>query len=138
MDVDDPLAWLLDYDRRRYWLSNGWSIRFRIWRVEQNRHRPHGLRYSFTLHDEVGERLLGIDNSHRPKSRAFKKAVTHDHRHAFRRTEDMLPYEYKDASTLLDDFFELVKRSLKEEGVDYDVCGEDELQDCDAEETDYD
>jgi hypothetical protein len=27
---DEAMRRLLDYDRRRYWLANGWSIRLRI------------------------------------------------------------------------------------------------------------
>lgn len=42
---------LVDFHRRRYWLVNGWSIRFRVYEVPVSKARPHGLRYSFTLHD---------------------------------------------------------------------------------------
>jgi len=28
--LDEAMSRLLDYDRRRYWLVNGWSIRLRI------------------------------------------------------------------------------------------------------------
>ena len=28
--LDEAMIRLLDYDRRRYWLINGWSVRFRV------------------------------------------------------------------------------------------------------------
>jgi hypothetical protein len=62
--VDEPIRRLLDYDQRRYWLVNGWSIRFRITEIEASTERPNGIRYSFTLHDVDGARLLGFDNAH--------------------------------------------------------------------------
>jgi hypothetical protein len=30
---DEAMRRLLDYDRRRYWLVDGWSIRFRVGEV---------------------------------------------------------------------------------------------------------
>jgi hypothetical protein len=62
--LDEAMRRLLDFDRRRYWLSNGWSIRFRITEVEATEGRPHGIKYAFTLHDVDRTRLLGFDNAH--------------------------------------------------------------------------
>ncbi len=61
---DEAMRRLLDYDRRRYWLANGWSIRFRIAETPVTAGRPHGIKYSFTLHDVDRARLLGFDNAH--------------------------------------------------------------------------
>ena len=61
---DEAMERLLDYDRRRYWLENGWSIRFRARETDVTKARPHGIRYSFTLHDMDATRLLGFDNAH--------------------------------------------------------------------------
>ncbi|HJU20261.1 MAG TPA: hypothetical protein VJ770_27730 [Stellaceae bacterium] len=58
---DEAMRRLLDYDRRRYWLANGWSIRFRISEVEATPERPHGIKYALTLHDGDGMRLPGFD-----------------------------------------------------------------------------
>lgn len=55
---------LFDYHRRRYWLANGWSIRLRVFEVAPSDQRPQGIKYSFTLHDVDGTRLLGFDNAH--------------------------------------------------------------------------
>ena len=62
--LDEPMRRLLDYDHRRYWLVNGWSVRFRIAEFEVSVARPYGIKYSFTLHDVGGTRLLGYDNAH--------------------------------------------------------------------------
>ncbi len=62
--LDEAMLRLLDYHRRRYWLTDGWSIRFRIVAIEASTVRPHGIKYSFTLHDVDGTRLLGFDNAH--------------------------------------------------------------------------
>src|SRR4051812_4927061 len=97
---DEAMERLLDYDRRRYWLDNGWSVRFRIRRVEATEARPHGIKYAFTLHDADGTRLLGFDNAHAPR-----RTTMFDHRHRFRKTEDLVPYAYVDPDQLLVAFF---------------------------------
>jgi hypothetical protein len=110
---------LLDFHRRRYWLVNGWSIRFRVFEVPVSKARPHGLRYSFTLHDIDESRLLGFDNAHGvPMSHAY------DHRHRFRRTVELVPYEFQDADTLLCDFFKAVERACEQEGVPFEFDAE--------------
>lgn len=119
---DEGIERLLDYHGRRYWLTNGWSLRFRVWCVEPSEGRPHGIRYSFTLHDEIGERILGFDNKHR----ANRRQVTYDHRHRFRRTEELVPYDYVDADMLLTDFFKAVEVACEGEGVAVVVEFEDE------------
>lgn len=118
---------LLAYDRRRYWLDNGWSIRFRVWEVDVGESRPHGIRYAFTLHDVDGTRLLGFDNAHGPND------GPHDHRHRFRKTDETVGYEFSDADMLLCDFFDAVEFACNAEGVAFDFVDEDlELEDGDA------
>ena len=119
---DQGIERLLDYHGRRYWLTNGWSLRFRIWRVEPCEGRSHGIRYSFTLHDEAGKRILGFDNKH-PAGRQW---IEHDHWHRFRRTDERVRYAYVDADTLLVDFFKAVEASCKSVGVALDIELEDE------------
>lgn len=113
--ADEPIRRLLDYDHRRYWLLNGWSIRFRITEIESSTERPNGIRYSFTLHDVDGARLLGFDNAHGvPRQHEF------DHRHRFRKTNEILPYEFRGADELICDFFAAVERACAEEGVAFE------------------
>lgn len=117
---DEAMRRLLDYDRRRYWLSNGWSIRFRIAEAPVTTGRPHGIKYAFTLHDVDRTRLLGFDNAHGlPRVQAF------DHRHRFRRTEELLPYDYRGADELICDFFNAVEQACLSEGVAFAFEAED-------------
>ncbi len=96
---DEAMQRLLDFDRRRYWLVNGWSIRFRIAEVEVSMGRPQGIKYAFTLHDHDGTRLLGFDNAH-----GIPRAEVYDHRHRFRRPKQLVAYEFRGADELICDF----------------------------------
>ena len=81
------------------------------------RTRPHGLSYSLTLHDETGERIVGFDNAHPVSSVAGpsgKRRAKYDHKHRLR---TIRPYDYKDAATLLEDFWKEVDSMLQERGV---------------------
>ena len=79
---------------------------------------PHGIRYSLTLHDPGNRRILGYDNAHRVKSPKGSKharrvvAYDHKHRHA---ADKGVPYEFKGAYKLLEDFFTDVRQVLEEE-----------------------
>ncbi len=93
----------------KYW------VRFVARRVPASAERPHGLSYSLTLHDEIGERLVGFDNAHAPPRRKGRGGrAERDHRH---RLKTVRPYEYRDAATLLEDFWAEVAAVLKARGV---------------------
>ena len=113
--LDEAMRRLLDFDRRRYWLSNGWSIRFRIAEVEATEGRPHGIKYAFTLHDVDRTRLLGFDNAH-----GIPRAQAYDHRHRFRRTADLVSYDFRGADELICDFFAAVEQACRQEGVPFE------------------
>lgn len=107
------------FDGRVHWLESGHWIKFEIRHVEPDPERPHGLRYSFTLHDPQGTRLVGFDNAHgvpEPGSRFKAGPVAADHWH--RTCDDVgRPYAFEDADTLLADFFREVRRVLGEKGL---------------------
>jgi hypothetical protein len=127
---DEALRRLLDYHRRRYWLSNGWCIRFWVKEVPSTAGRPHGVKYSLTLHDVDMTRLLGIDNAH-----GLPRRLVFDHQHRFRRTEELVPYDYKDADTLIGDFFDAVERAFRQEGAEFSFDDREvELENDDGEE----
>ena len=91
--------------------------------------RPHGLRYSFTLHDPEGRRILGFDNAHSvaPKRSRFRKPdVEHDHWHRTADDEGR-PYRFTTVDQLLTDFEAEVMRVLKRLGIDRSVVGESDL-----------
>jgi len=134
--LDEAMRRLLDYDRRRYWLVNGWSIRFRIAEVVTSTVRPHGIKYAFTLHDMDGARLLGFDNAH-----GGPRAQTYDHRHRFRRPTELVAYEFRSADELLCDFFGAVEQACKQEDVVFEFESEEiefDIEDNDLEEHDDD
>ncbi len=121
--LDYTLEFLLAFDGRIHHLEEGYWIKFEIKKVETTKTRTHGLSYSFTLHAPDGTRLVGFDNAHGVPtlgSRFRKRSSGSDHWH---RTEDDpgRPYTFKDADTLLQDFFREVRRVLNERGVSEEV-----------------
>ena len=118
-EAEYTLEFLLAFDGRIHHLEKGYWIKFEIKRVDVSKERPHGLSYSFTLHAPDGKRLLGFDNAHGVPavgSRFKRRPETSDHWH---RTENDQgrPYAFKDADTLLEDFFRELRRILAERGV---------------------
>jgi hypothetical protein len=111
---DSSVNSLLDLDGQvlvvdpegRYW------VRFVVTAVPVSREKPHGLDYSLTLHGPDGERLVGFDNAHTISGR--KRGEPQDHRHRLRTIK---AYEYRDAATLLADFWNTVDSVLRERGV---------------------
>ena len=115
---DPGLDALLPFDGEVFFIADGkYYVKFVVKTVPPTPERPHGLNYSLTLHGEQGERLVGFDNAHPVPSRAGpggRRRRTRDHRH---RLKTVRPYEYKDAATLLTDFWSQVDAVLKEKGV---------------------
>jgi hypothetical protein len=116
---DPSLDTLLDLDGQalvvdpetRHW------VRFVARRVPVSRVRPHGIDSSLTLHGPDGERLIGFDDAHSVKKQrgpGGKGVPALDHRH---RLKTVRPYVYRDAATLLEDFWSTVDSMLRERGV---------------------
>lgn len=88
-------------------------VKFAVNRTMATLERPHGLNYSLTLHDENGKRLLGFDNAHAVREGSGPGArtrVEHDHQHSGKTVRF---YLYRDAATLLADFWEEVEAELE-------------------------
>jgi hypothetical protein len=127
---DHGLELLLAYDGRVEHLPGGYALRFVIRREEPTAARPHGLRYSFTLHDPSNRRILGFDNAHgvKPLGRNTRRLSAHDHWH--RDAADTgRPYAFVDAATLLEDFYREAERMLRDRGIRLDVIGESTQED---------
>jgi hypothetical protein len=114
---DIGLDTLLDLDGSILEQEGGYWIKIEARRVPTSDHAQYGIRYSLTLHDKYGTRVLGYDNAHAVKPpKKFKFAgrrLTYDHRHRTA-SEKGVPYAFESASRLLEDFFSEVDRVIKE------------------------
>lgn len=98
-------------------VGGGYWYKIEAERVVVSRQRPHGIKYSLTLHAASGERLFGIDNAHgitEGGGPGKKRPVEWDHEH---RDEMIRIYDYVSAAELLADFFAGVDRILDRKGV---------------------
>lgn len=115
------------FDGRIHHLEEGYWLKFEIKRVPPTSERPHGLRYSFTLHDPDGKRLIGFDNAHEvtAKGSGFRaRSADHDHWH--RTSGDPgRPYSFTTADKLLEDFFSEVRRELATRNISENVLATD-------------
>lgn len=64
MNRDAGIDTLLDLHGSILDQGCGYWIKIEAWQVEATRGIPHGIRYSLTLHEPYGRRLLGYDNAH--------------------------------------------------------------------------
>ena len=116
-DRDPGLDSLLDLHGQTLFVDEaGHWVKFIVLRTEVTQERPHGLSYSLTLHAPDGARLVGFDNAHPVRERrgpGTRRRRESDHRHQLR---SIGPYDYKDAATLLEDFWTAVDEVLRERG----------------------
>ena len=115
---DRGLTFLLDLDGEIQEQGNGFWIKFSIWQVPMSEHIPHGIRYSLSLHDPYGKRLMGFDNAHavKPGNSRFNYAgrklpFDHQHRHI---SDKGIAYQFSSAYQLLADFYAEADRVLNE------------------------
>jgi hypothetical protein len=116
MREDHVIETLLDLHDQIIDQGDGYWVKIEAWVVVVSADIPHGIRYSLTLHEPYGKRILGYDNAHAVKPpKKFKYAgvrLPYDHKH--RHISDKgVPYAFKDAHQLLSDFFVEVDRVLK-------------------------
>ena len=122
-DVEHTLEFLLSFNGQVHHYPGGYWLKFVITRQARSERKPHGLDYSFTLHGPDNRRLIGFDNAHAVLARGARfgdrpEAMDHWHR---AEEDDGRPYLYKDAGTLIDDFFDEVERVLGEHGIPFEV-----------------
>ena len=107
---DPTLDVLLDLDGQVLVVDpKGYRVQFVVTRVPMSPGKPHGIDYSLTLHGRHGAR-----STTRIQLAGKKRGQAQDHRH---RLQTTVPYEYRDAATLLADFWEMVAVVLREKGV---------------------
>jgi len=67
MQVSD-LEVLLNLDGKVFPMDNGFLVKFEAKQIAVSSEIPHGIKYSFTLHDKLNKRVIGYDNAHSLKS----------------------------------------------------------------------
>lgn len=124
--TDHGLELLLGYDGRIMYLDGGYSMKFEIRQTEATPERPHGLSYSFTLHEAYNRRVIGFDNAHaaKPLGRSAKRPKSYDHWHTTAYDKGR-PYKFTDAATLVGDFFDACERYLQTKGITLKGTGDD-------------
>jgi hypothetical protein len=115
---DPSLDTLLGLDGQAFFIDEDGSywVKFEVRTCAVSPQRPHGIKYSLTLHGPKGERLVGFDNAHamqKPADATRGAQRKHDHKHRLR---TIRPYDYRDAATLLADFWKDVDDVLHELG----------------------
>ena len=76
--------------------------------------RSNGIRYSLSLHDQHGRRIIGFDNAHKIEYGAKRMVApkrTFDHWH-FNEHDEGRPYHYVNAGKLMEDFWLEVEKRL--------------------------
>jgi hypothetical protein len=111
MTEDHELEVLLSLDGLEFQFARGYRARIAAQRVAATEGRPHGIKYSLTLHDPDGRRIYGLDNAHG----AGRRRPEFDHRHVYGRRR-LVAYEYRGPVTLLEDFYREAERILTERG----------------------
>ncbi len=103
---------LLNLDGEIFLIDNGYWVKFEAHKVEVSKKIPHGIKYSLTLHDKRGQRVLGYDNAHSFKStkKYGAKKETYDHMH---KKIDIVAYEFESASQLLEDFWKSIDHYME-------------------------
>lgn len=110
--LEPTLEWLLAYDGRVHYFPSGHFVKFEIRLIKESEVVPHGIAYSFTLHEPDGIRLLGFDNAHpvpHTGGRYVQPKVEADHWHRTKNDEGR-PYAFVSPAQLLEDFFTEVER----------------------------
>jgi len=115
MQGDPSIETLLDLDGSVFEQEGGFWIKIDVKKVVPTAFIPHGIRYSITLHNRYGTRVLGYDNAHAVKAPGkFKFAgqrLPYDHKH--RTASDKgVPYSFDSAQALLEEFFAEVDKMI--------------------------
>ncbi len=107
---DHTLEMLLDLDGYTVVLGGGFWVKMEAKKVKSNTGKPFGIKYSLTLHNPDGTRILGFDNAHAKPGSSKKEPHDHIHRGKIK------PYAYANAEGLLKDFWQEVEAAMKKEG----------------------
>lgn len=106
---DYTLETLLDLNGFIIEVGQGFWVKMEVKKIKSFTNKnSDSIKYSLTLHDPDGNRLLGYDNAH--NIRNAKHNVLPDHKH---KGEKVVVYNYKNAEQLLTDFWQDVENVLR-------------------------
>lgn len=116
MSRDQGLDTLLDLHGTIVDQGNGYWIKVEAIVVNVSNDRPHGIKYSLSLHEPSGKRIMGYDNAHALSKKGGRKYSGHvfgfDHRH--RNVADKgIKYDFSTPYQLMKDFFGEADKVLK-------------------------
>lgn len=98
--VDFTLDILLEMDGLIYYYPSGFWLKIEAKGMRRSSNYPYAVKYSLTLHDPNGNRILGYDNAHRIPGENIDSAYDHKHKGA-----RIVSYQYSGADKLLEDFY---------------------------------
>ena len=110
---DDGLTALLELNGEVIEQERGFWVKFEAKQVSVSSGRPHGIKYSLSLHNESGKRILGFDNAHpihEGKGFGHRTVIEYDHEHTVQ--EKVVPYAFQSAEQLMVDFWEAVDTAI--------------------------
>ncbi len=115
MKDDKTLENLLDLDDTKMVIDEklGLWVKFEAFSTSVSI-RSNGVRYSLSLHDKLGNRIMGFDNAHEIEYGSKRKVSpkrTFDHWH-FDERDKGRPYDYVNAGKLMEDFWMEVEKRL--------------------------
>ncbi len=64
MNNPNDLELLLDLNDIEYCIVAGYWVKFSVIKITPSKHRPFGIKYSLSMHNNHGTRLVGFDNAH--------------------------------------------------------------------------
>lgn len=114
---DKTLINLLELDGFKFIIDEqlGLWVKFEVKKVKATKERPHGVRYSLSLHDRDNYRIMGFDNAHiieyDGKTNVKPKQI-YDHCHK-NSSDKGRPYHYVNATKLLEDFWKEVEKIVE-------------------------
>jgi hypothetical protein len=109
---DHTRQFFLDHDGLSYTYPSGHWYTVRCADIAESPERPAGLKYALTFFDTDGACLVRFDNSHAVSVKGKASPVAFDHWHRFTKREELVPYEFTNVATLLNDFFAAIESYL--------------------------
>jgi len=113
MDIQkNDLEALLELDGIEYGIGTDYWVKFSAKKITANEHRPFGVKYSLTMHNQYGTRLVGFDNAHLADIKRKKytaKRLAWDHKHQRGVISD---YDFYSAGQLIEDFWNLIDKII--------------------------